>query len=302
MKKKNISATTVRNNLPTPSEEFFAATMTRLEHLATREAKPMKRKAFSSILVAAVVLVMLAATAFAAYTLTRSKQADAISKARAALTADYGLTSETIGLFFAEASQDDDGWTIIFRPEGYHPSLLGEYTVILSNDKTPETSWTHDAVDPSVWQDGSLDSPVWGQPQMRNALLDPKAASAISANMDWSSVPTRQMPSPDRMPKKGEAYCLDEIVRVATPGPSDIPQDKATAMAIQALMEETSLSQKVLEAADAVADFYERDVGNPLWSFHFYLLDNGVEQGCAVVLDAHTGEILLTAVVTGNNG
>ena len=48
-------------------------------------------------------------------------------------------------------------------------------------------------------------------------------------------------------------------------------------------------------------DFSERDEGNPLWGFDFHVEQDGVAMGCGVMLDARTGEILLTNVVAGAN-
>ena len=304
MKRKHIDAGAFSGSLPPPSPTFAADTMAKLRALAAKEEKKtVKHKTFTSILVAALLLVLLAATALAAYTLTRSPQADAVSQARKALAADYGLTSETIGLFYAEPEQKGDTWTVTFHADGFYPPLLGDYTVTLAKGKDPEASWTHDAVDPAVWQSGSLDAPVWGQPQMLKALKDKEAAEAIQAKVSRSGASpeplVRQTPAPL---KEGESLWNGEILRKAEPGPGDITQDQALGFARQSIMEETPLTSEALDTADVMAEFYERENGNPIWGFQIYVVDGGIEQVCGVMIDARTGEILLTAVTTGGNG
>jgi hypothetical protein len=93
-----------------------------------------------------------------------------------------------------------------------------------------------------------------------------------------------------------------EILHKATPGPKDITEDQALDLARQALMEEAPFTKEVLDAADVMAEFYESNTGNSIWSFQIYVVDGGIEQLCGVVLDARTGEILRTAVTTGGNG
>jgi hypothetical protein len=304
MKRIHIDTEAFALNLPTPSPTFAAETMAQLRALAAKKEEiPMKRKPLTCILIAAMLLVLLAATALAAYTLTRSPEADAISKARKALAADYGLTSETIGLFYAESIQQGDTWTVTFHADGFNPTLLGGYTVTLTPGKDPETSWTYDDVDPATWKDGSLEAPVWGQPQMLKALKDKKAAEAVLARIEWPTAVPR--PSVQQTPiplKEGESRLNGEILHKATPGPKDITEDQALDLAMQALMEEAPFTKEVLDTADVMAEFYESNTGNSIWSFQIYVVDGGIEQLCGVVLDARTGEILRTAVTTGGNG
>ncbi len=304
MNHKHIDAKTFAVNLPPPSPKFSADTMARLRAIAAKEEKkPMKRKAFATVLIAAILLVLLAATALAAYTLTRSPQATAVSVARKALFANYGLTSETIGLFYTKSEQQGNTWNVTFVADGFYPPLLGDYTVTLAPGKDPETHWTHDDVDPALWQNGSLDAPVWGQTQMLKALMNSEAAAAVQKRMDWSKVSPAAVVQQTPIPlKEGEYRWNGQIIRKAAPGPDDIPQDKALELAQQALMEDTPLTKEVLDTADVMAEFYERDTGNPIWRFQIYLVDCGIEQGCGVMIDARTGEILLTAVTTGGNG
>ncbi len=303
MKIKRLDAGKLADNLPPPSPAFTADTMAQLRAMAQKEDKPiMKRKAFTTILIAALLLALLAATALA-YSLTRSPQAAAVSKARAVLSDKYGLTPETIGLFNIVPGQKDGTWTITFRADGFYPLLLGDYTVILAPGKEPDAGWTHDGVDPALWKGGDLDAPVWGQPQMLKALTDKEGAEAAVKQMDWSSVPGAVKTTPSPAPlNEGEFRWFGQILREGNPGSGDMKQEEALELAVQALMEDASLSRGLLDAADVSAAFYTRDGGNPIWGFQIYLVNNGIELGCGVMVDARTGEILLTNVVSGGNG
>ena len=272
------------------------------------DEQPMKKK-ISVGLVFAIVLILAAVTALAAYTLRRSAQADALSRARQALSAEYGLTPETMGLFGFELAQNDDAWMATFTPTGLHPQPLGEYRVTLAPGKQPETTWTYDDVDPEVWQSGSLDSPVWGQPQLLKALRDRDAAIDALSRMDpdWlsqGSFAPQQAPPVVESFQEGESVWFGQIIRKAEPGPEDMSLEEATAIAMAAIVEESSLTMADMGAAEVLTDFYERENEPPLWMFsvQFYLQSDGIFQDWGVVMDARTGEILLVNVVTGGNG
>ena len=144
--------------------------------------KPMKKK-LTAGLALAIVLIAIVATAFAAYALLFSPQADAESRARQALTDTYGLTAETIGCFTASTEQLGETWTVTYTGDGFNPGLLGTYTVVLTGDSAA-AAWSHDDVDKALWEDGDLLSPVWGQPQIMKALHDTNAADAAQEALD----------------------------------------------------------------------------------------------------------------------
>jgi len=273
-----------------------------------QEEQPMKKK-LTVGLVFAIVLMLAAATALAAYTLHRSARADALSRARQALSADYGLTPETLGLFGFGLAQSGDAWMATFTPTGLHPQPLGEYRVTLVPGKQPVTAWTYDDVDPEVWQSGSLDSPIWGQPQLLKVLRDMDAAIDALSRMDpdWLSqgfFAPQQAPPVVESLQEGESVWFGQIIREAEPGPEDMSREDATAIAMAAIVEESSLTMTDMDAAEVLTDFYERENETPLWMFsvQFYLQDSGIFQDWGVVIDARTGEILLINIVTRGNG
>lgn len=89
-----------------------------------------------------------------------------LQQANAALGERYGLSLGTLGLFSATVTRYGDTAIVRYTPACWlDPGLLGEYAVII----TPEgvtACWTHDDVDPTLWQSGDLHSPAWGEPQL----------------------------------------------------------------------------------------------------------------------------------------
>ena len=152
--------------------------------------KVKKKLRLSAVIVMA--LVLLTATAFALYALQLSPKADAVSQARRALTEKYGLTPEAFGLFYATSSQEGQNWVVHFAAgEGIYPALIGEYTVTLEKGRAT-ASWSHDDVDPALWQSGPGLSPGASS---RSENLRAIQAQDIQARL-WRSIPAPQ-PTPE---------------------------------------------------------------------------------------------------------
>lgn len=91
--------------------------------------------------------------------------------ANSALIDRYGLTRATLGLFQQELSRCGETAIVTYASSGSIPdSLAGQYFVIITGDSV-QPLWTHDAVDPALWQSGELTSPAWGVKQL-TAYLD----------------------------------------------------------------------------------------------------------------------------------
>jgi hypothetical protein len=268
--------------------------------------KPMKKK-LTAGLALAIVLMVLTATAFAAYVLIWSPQADAESRARQALADAYGLTPETLGCFIANTRQDGDTWTVTFTGDGFNPGILGSYTVVITGG-VAEASWTHDDVDRAEWENGGLSAPVWGQPQIAEALRNTEAANEAQAA--FLSVNPTAPPTPNATPlggpesfEEGTAWWNGEWIRIGTPGENDLTEEQAKEIAYQALMEEYGVTSEELDAGTVVSnDFYVRENGGTLWGIGINILKDGVYWGCGVTMDGATGEILMINVITGGNG
>lgn len=89
-----------------------------------------------------------------------------LRSANRAMEAQYGLTPHHLGLFDTDISHYGDAAVVRYIPRSRpHPSLTGEYLVLVTSDGT-QAFWTHDNIDPAMWQSGELTSPAWGAPQL----------------------------------------------------------------------------------------------------------------------------------------
>lgn len=92
--------------------------------------------------------------------------------ANAALYERYNLTAHCLGLFDVEVTHYGDAALVRYIPRSRpHPALSGEYAVLVTPDSV-QAFWTHDDVDPAVWQSGELNSIAWGAPQLTAYLLE----------------------------------------------------------------------------------------------------------------------------------
>lgn len=264
------------------------------------------KKKLTASLALALILVLLAATALAAVLLSCSPQADAVAKARAALAEKYGLSPDALGTFTPHAAKEEGQWRVTFTSAFFHPSLVGEYRVLVDG-KDAQASWSHDKADRAVWEKAGLESPVWGQPQISEALRNPEAAEPINAKLQRENPapPDPYMPGPEVLEGQGEdaSYWNGEIIRPGQPGPDDLTRDQALAIARQALILDFGLTEAELNAnaAGTSDSFHVRESGGTLWGFSFLIEKGGVLWDCGIMLDGKTGEVLMTSIITGAN-
>ncbi len=269
------------------------------------EVKVKKKLSLSLVIV--MVLILLTATAFAIYAIQRSPQADAILEARRALTEKYGLSAEAFGLFHATATQEGENWVVTFtsNDSGIPDLLLGEYTVTLNDGKMATAVWTHDDMDPSLWQSGDVHAEAWGQPQIEKALRGDEEATAVRMTAwEKQEAHVTSNPKPETpATKEGEYYYNGELAKVVAPPSDAITQEKALEIAKQAVMEEYGVPRETLKKADVVScEYIVTQSGKGVWDSHIYFVYQEVEWGCGVSMEGKTGEILSIGSVTGGNG
>ncbi|HML47656.1 MAG TPA: hypothetical protein PKE04_13005, partial [Clostridia bacterium] len=76
-------------------------------------------------------------------------------------------------LFGASIGEQDGRTTVVFTTGNsmfIQPHAIGEYTVVIDARGRAVATWSHDDADPAAWRDGDLSSPVWGAPQLEQAL------------------------------------------------------------------------------------------------------------------------------------
>ncbi len=261
----------------------------------------MKKK-LSLGLVLAIVLVLMATAAYAVSNIMRTPASDAVTRGRQAIMEKYSLPPETMGLFFAKESEENGVWTItLYGNQAVPEKLLGEYTAVVEGEKIT-ASWSHDDVDKALWENGEFSAPVWGHKQLTAYLKDQAAADEfiMAAGFD---VHPMQTPAPLN---PGEHHWCDEIVTDAEPGDNDLTMAEALDIAKAALIEEFGFVKEDFENEQFTfqddPDFWQRADGSHIWAFSMNVFHNGIECGCGVVVDAGTGEIVLSQIITGGNG
>lgn len=143
--------------------------------LSELEARPpvMKKKLTFSFALA-MVLVLVLTVAALAIGLTTSKSYTNLQKARNAIMEKYDFNTEMITLLLERHPREEEDQRVF---EFYSstsmfmkPDAIGEYTVLIDDNGKATATWTHDDADPAAWADGDLNSPVWGVPQIAQAL------------------------------------------------------------------------------------------------------------------------------------
>ena len=142
-----------------------------------------------------LLTLMLALPAPAEEAPAFSADALLLKTANEALEARYGLTPHLLGLFDAELTRYGDVATVRLLPRARpHPSLAGEYLVLISPDSV-QAFWSHDDVDPAIWQSGELNRTL--PPFSGAAAQAGSCAGAISQRLNarpgllWGAPPRR---------------------------------------------------------------------------------------------------------------
>ena len=132
----------------------------------------MKKKLSVSFALILGLVFVTTAVAFA-IGFTQSQQYTELVTARNALMSRYGLTQDMIAMFDTQTAEADGETTITFTASASSfsdPDAIGQYTAVVDSQGGVTVCWSHDDTDPASWADGDLTSPVWGAPQLTQAL------------------------------------------------------------------------------------------------------------------------------------
>ena len=133
--------------------------------------KSVMGKKVSAMLVLAIVLMLLTATALAAGIIF-AKRVPATEIADQALLKTYGITAQMQAMFMRKIAEGEGG-TIVVTYEGreHLAYVLGKYTVIVDGQTVKNICWSHDGEDTS----GGLEASAWGKDQLDEILrIDPE--------------------------------------------------------------------------------------------------------------------------------
>ena len=133
--------------------------------------KSVMGKKVSAMLVLAIVLMLLTATALAAGIIF-AKRVPATEIADQALLETYGITAQMQSLFIRETAEGEGGTTVVtYEGRGHLAYVLGKYTVIVDGQTVKSICWSHDGEDTS----GGLEASAWGKDQLDEILrIDPE--------------------------------------------------------------------------------------------------------------------------------
>lgn len=282
-----------------------------------KEEKPVKKK-LTLTLALALVLTLLTTAALAASFL-RAPSVNVKRLATQALMDKYGLSAAVLGMFDMDAEEQNGTWTVTVSPtwQLYNEEwrvmiseMLGEYTVVVEKDKVKSTTWTHDDVDPAIWQGGDLTADVWGQSQLyRLALTDPNSLRDEAITMlkekadNLESLGTLGIIGGADGPT---TIVLDSSAEKGTPEskPGDITAEKACELALGSVLETYRINAAGITGLDRMYEPYltwEND--RRAWQVGLFFIDeNEMQYTAHSTVDAETGEILTEGIQTGGNG
>lgn len=221
----------------------------------------MKRKGFTTILVMALIIVILAATALAVG-LSRSPRHSAAVIAREAIMEKYGITLDTIGLLYSSVNGDDQAATVTFSPIKYNNEAIGTYTVTVKDGKAAGVTWSNDDVDPALYASGTLDAPAWGQKQLEKVQEIDRAYYTSQAGTDWLETQRwtlEQWAEHDKILAEADALGLNVWMRRIAPGADDIQEADALQMAKDAILKKYGATEDELAKLTVIRSFIKYD-------------------------------------------
>ena len=141
-----------------------------IENIKGGKKSIMGKKA-SAMLVLAIVLMLLMATALATGIIF-AKRVPATEVADQALLQTYGITARMQSMFIRETAEGEGGTTVVTYEGREHLAyVLGKYTVIVDGQTVKNIFWSHDGEDTS----GGLEASAWGKDQLDEILrIDPE--------------------------------------------------------------------------------------------------------------------------------
>lgn len=232
-------------------------------------------------------------------------RAQAVYQARSAVMEQYGLTLFTLGLFRDSCQLTDAGWVVTFETTGLvNRRLAGVYTVEKSNGFIT-TSWTHDDVDKSIWQDTTeLNTTAWGQQQLLYARGE-GAREATAISMEQNALDGEKI---DYDYIEGTELWGDPLHEVE-PTDNDISAIEALSIAREAFQQQFGLDASTILSIDgqyilsvASDTLLESESGVRVWAFNSAFFYDDQNFDVTICINAQTGQLERLEYTTLSNG
>lgn len=248
-----------------------------------------------------IILLLLTLTlavlpALAENALAFSADVQLLYKANAALYERYALTVHCLGLFDMQVTRCGDASFVHYTSRGLpHPALTGEYLVLVTPDGT-QTFWSHDDVDPAVWQSGELNSIAWGAPQL-TIFLQTDSFAREFLDDPYEPDPLAEWMTLEEHNQSTRVYSL----RRGTLSPEEIQDaDAAGRAALQLMYGLSETSAAEMHLIDATRLAYAE--GTSSWLLSFYHNTEPDEINYNVTLGTDLTTVLEISCMTGGIG
>ncbi|NLX83048.1 MAG: hypothetical protein GXZ04_04450 [Clostridiales bacterium] len=237
-------------------------------------------------------------------------EARALQAAQDAFKERYGLSPDMLTLFDASAALIKlDGqvvWQVVYsarevlRWDNDAKPPIGEYTVMMRTQtgQPIQVSWSLEGV-----ETGSFTRSTWGQAQAYGASVLPYFKELVDAQEpillkygpgEWYDMSVPDQAAYDKLYR--DSGFSKERFPHDLPGPQDLTEEEARALAFCALREELQLSEQIISELNPVypyflryASYAQARVDRPVWAFRFHHLE-GIY---VVYLSAQNGELIL---------
>lgn len=226
-----------------------------------RQPMPATRRRARLGLIFALLLTLLLGTALA-LGLHYSAAYSANKAADAALIARYGFDPQAIGMFYVQQTGGPDGQRFTYRAHMVS-ERIGEYTVLIAADGQARASWSFDAADPAVCQNGSLQAPVWGSAQVNTYVRLKNAYYNKSAQFDWDNVAAWTLQEraqvDDLLQQMQLAYGETDPQKHIAPTAGDLSRQQAIELAKDHLVRTYGVGRAWLDRLQAVVSFVQAE-------------------------------------------
>lgn len=263
----------------------YGPTSESFKHLVAQtlmeEEKPVRKRSFSVVLVTALLVLLLAATALA-MVISAQDQKAAIQAAKDAVQVEYGFTEEDMALRFmgeAEMGLTGEGkevWRVTLRPNLYFEKM-GDYTVEVmpGTAEVVSVAWSHDGTNMAAVASGDWENEAWGPEQLR------RLGEADDIIQEQLRVMEAELGPRDTWSLEDQArysrFIMDlghpkeDMFYNVMPGEDDIPLNEAIVLAYEMIEERYGTPRGTMEKFDYQVSFWMvKEWEERQWEFYFF--------------------------------